>query len=664
MQRVFAPRWAALWYALAAVVMTWPLVLGFGRDVPWDFGDSLLNCWIIGWNDEHLLRFLGGDLKALGGLWHGNIFYPDPYALAYSELLIAQSLQALPVYALTGNLILCYNLLFLSTFALSALGMYLLVRELTGDVRAAFIAGLIYGFLPYRMDQATHLQVLSSQWMPFALFGLRRYFATRRLRPLAGAVAAIVAQNLSCGYYLVYFAMFVPVYVLYEIVTRHRLRDVRTWAALAAAGIVVAACTVPFMLPYLELRALTGERRSLAETAGYAADLFAYATADANLRVWGTIMRAYPRPEGHLFPGLVLAILAGVGGATVLTSAWRHEAVAAGKRAGFRWAAMSERRRRVLLTVAVVVGAVSALVALWAFLGLRARFEIGPIEIKAKDVGRPIVMTVAALLAVLVLSPRTRSAAWHVARSYQACFLLCAVVAAYLSLGPEPKWGGWPFRDGGFYRWLFELVPGMNGLRVPARLGMLVMLFLTVIAGSGMAVLLTRTRRAGVVMAAVAAAVLLESAAVPIPLNQMTSYAQFGQPPDRITPGTDPPPVYAHIARLPAGSAIVEFPLGETGWDIRAVYHATMHWKPIVNGYSGGFPARYIRLARLLEDVSVTPDEAWSALRATGPTHAVVHLAAYRHASVPSPEPWLVGHGARLVAEFADARLYELPARD
>ena len=47
------------------------------------------------------------------------------------------------MWALTGNPILCYNLLFLSTFVLSGLGTYLFVRELTGNPRAAFVAGLL-----------------------------------------------------------------------------------------------------------------------------------------------------------------------------------------------------------------------------------------------------------------------------------------------------------------------------------------------------------------------------------------------------------------------------------------------------------------------------------------------------------------------------------------
>ena len=141
-------------------------------------------------------------------------FIPTPLALALSEHLFGQTLQILPVYWLTGNIILCYNLLFISTFALSGFGTYLLVRDLTGDTRAAFIAGLVYGFLPYRIASVPHLQVMSSQWMPFALWGLNR-FVTHRIDAArsAGGTGALVLQNWSCGYYLLYFAPFVPLFV-------------------------------------------------------------------------------------------------------------------------------------------------------------------------------------------------------------------------------------------------------------------------------------------------------------------------------------------------------------------------------------------------------------------------------------------------------------------
>ena len=156
--------------------MTWPLVRGLGRDVAWDLGDSVLNMWILAWDGEQLLAILRGDLSRIRTFFDANIFHPAPLTLAYSEHLFAQAVQILPVYAISGNPILAYNLLFLSTFALSGLGMYLLVRELTGSALAGFVAGLLFAFAPYRLAQSSHLQVLSAQWMPFVFYGMLRYF--------------------------------------------------------------------------------------------------------------------------------------------------------------------------------------------------------------------------------------------------------------------------------------------------------------------------------------------------------------------------------------------------------------------------------------------------------------------------------------------------------
>jgi hypothetical protein len=40
-----------------------------------------------------------------------------------------------------------------------------------------------------------HLQVLSSAWMPFVLFGSARHFATGRTAPLAGALAWLTQKS-------------------------------------------------------------------------------------------------------------------------------------------------------------------------------------------------------------------------------------------------------------------------------------------------------------------------------------------------------------------------------------------------------------------------------------------------------------------------------------
>src|SRR3954469_767332 len=218
-------------YAAATVALMWPLVLDLTRAVPGDFGDPLFTSWVLAWDATHLGR----------GWWDANIFAPRPLALAYSEHFLPQGLQAAPFYLATRNPILGYNIVFLSTFALSGLGMFLFARELTRSAPAAFVAGLAYAFAPYRIASIPHLQVLSSAWMPFVLYGLRRHFETRRNRPLAGAAAAWILQNLSCGYYLLFFSPIAAAFIAWELCTRRLWRDPRELARIAAACAVVAA---------------------------------------------------------------------------------------------------------------------------------------------------------------------------------------------------------------------------------------------------------------------------------------------------------------------------------------------------------------------------------------------------------------------------------------
>src|SRR4029079_18474907 len=66
-------------------------------------------------------------------------------------------------------------------------------------------------------------------------------------------------------------------------------------------------------LPVLELRRLGFNPRSLAETRRFSADVYAYFTADPNLRLWGAIAQAWPKSEGLLFPGLTIVVLAAIG---------------------------------------------------------------------------------------------------------------------------------------------------------------------------------------------------------------------------------------------------------------------------------------------------------------------------------------------------------------
>ena len=100
---------------------------------------------------------------------------------------------------------------------------------------------------------------------------------------------------------------------------------------------------------------------------------------------------------------------------------------------------------------------------------------------------------------------------------------------------------------------------------------------------------------------------------------------------------------------------ITEFPFGDGAWEIRYVYYAAAHWKPITNGYSGGFPPRYKERVAHLQRVGVDPGAAWQSLRDSGTTHVVVHRNAFaKSADADLIETWLRARGARELERLPD----------
>jgi len=603
-------------YAALTIAFTWPLGAGLARDVPSDFGDPLLNAWILAWDATHLGR----------GWWNANIFHPHRLALAYSEHLLPQAIQIVPVYALTKNPILCYNLLFLSTFVLSGLGMFLLARELTGARAAAFVAGLAFAFAPYRIASLPHLQVLSSAWMPFALFGFRRYFETGRWRALAGGSAAWVAQNLSCGYYLLFFSPVILLYIGWELATRRA--GWRTLVQVAAALACVALATAPFALPYLQLRELGFGPRPIAEIERFSADVYAYFTADENLRLLGSVVRAWPKAEGSLFPGFTITVLALLG----VGRAFQGRLGPGPKRAARQ--------------VAVIV--LACAIVLVPLLGIRL-----PI-VKITSVSRA--MLVATIIVVVVLAwsrePRRAVASWL--QSPVGFFTFATLFAIAMSFGPVIHARGRMVAQPGIYAAFSDWVPGFDGIRVPARFAMIVTLCL-----SSTAAFAIRTSTGAAIAGTL---ILLESLAVPISVNaNSTGYTQphLAPLPDRVSIH-DAEELYAYVSQLPDGAVLLELPLGEPAFDIRYMFYSTRHWKPLVNGYSGGMPEEYNTLNFSLQDALDRPDRAWQALLQSGATHVVVHEAFYEERRGRAIGDWLRSRGAQELASFGGDHVFQI----
>jgi hypothetical protein len=515
---------------------------------------------------------------------------------------------------------------------------------------AGWIAGACYGFALYRLPQLTHLQVVSSQWIPFVLYGLRRFFTSLRTYPLVWASAALVAQNLSCGYYLVFFAPFVALYCLYEIADRGLWRRWRMWISLAVAGSAVGLVTWPFVRPYLMLRELGFPPRELSEVQHYSADLLALVTASDDSRLWGWL-QAFPRAEGQLFPGLVTPLLACV--ALVL----------AARCLGASTLTLREvrPRRRALIATLLTIAGLYVLVALAVGLTTDTNWTFAGFHLRLNDAWRAWAPATLLALAAAALSRRMRAVVRGVFRSVPGFFLLLSFAGYLLAAGPAVTVGGEPSNLPAPYAQLYWHVPGFDGLRVPARYAMLGSLGLAVLAGFGAREIGRRGRFGGRALAVLAALFLVESTGAPIRIDRMNTDPGYAAPP-KVRLGQDAPDVYRFVRSLPPGTVLIEFPFGPGSWDQQYMFYQRMHHLPIVNGYSGGFPDWYQPMADAFSELGSTPARASSLLLGSGASHAIVHRRGFlAPADADLVERFLVTSGARLVRVSNDDRVFVLP---
>ncbi|MCA1586141.1 MAG: hypothetical protein LC791_15685 [Acidobacteria bacterium] len=269
---------AVLIFVALTLAITWPAASVVGIRLIGDLGDPLFVTWVMTWVMSHLSRAAGGDVSALEGFWHANIFYPERYTLAYSEHFVGQSLQVLPLWWITGNAVLSYNLVVLSTFVLTGLGTFLLTRALTGGWVGPLLAGVMATFNPYRLElELSHLHVLSIQWLPLALVAVHGFIRSGSRRYLLATALCVLALNLSSVYFMLFCAPVLALFTLVDLTLEGKLRDSSRWAGLAVAGAGIVLMTAPFVLPYWRVNLEMGFERSFAEIRAHSATLSQYA---------------------------------------------------------------------------------------------------------------------------------------------------------------------------------------------------------------------------------------------------------------------------------------------------------------------------------------------------------------------------------------------------
>ena len=510
---------ALLLFSITTIVMTWPYAAEAASATAVGF-DPLLQIWLSEWI-QHALTTNPTQIFA------ANMFFPFAQTLAYTDANIPGALVALPIRLLTGDPVLTNTVFVLTSFVIAGMGVFFLVRYLTGDRAIAAVMGLAYAFLPYRMVHLWHLNWLEGALFPWFILSL--LWLIDRPAPIRAVVAGALAAALTLiSFYFAPQILLVSTVLTASIwVSRRAWPDYRFYRATALAISIALLIAVPFLLPYVQVNQEQRLERTLADAEQYKALPESY----LQLAPWTKPNPLQGALRVHPAPNLSLTEV----GQSAHADGHRHA------------------------------------------------------EIVSEDALYPGLL--AMLFAVVAL-------VWGRPRWLVAALSVIAIIAGLLSLGPS--WGPHHASNPALpYAWLFEHVPIVRAMRVPARLGGLVDLALILLAASGMQAAWQRLRarvpadRApflGPSLATLAViCVLADVWPGHIPLEEI----------DR-SPNTMSGAVW--LASQPTGP-VMEFPSESVFVDPAAasvrrhtgetLFRSTMHWFPMVNGNSGFIPSAY-----------------------------------------------------------------------
>ena len=555
-------------FCFFTALLTWPYVTRL-RDAVVDPGDPYLVAWILWW-DYH------ATFTDPLNLFHANVFYPYRYTLAFSEHCYGLALLFFPLFILGARPLTVHAVAIFFGFALCGYGAFRLARTLTGSYGVAWVAGIIFAFVPYRFHLLSHLPYLFSPWIPL-MFEALVLFVRERSRKRAAWLGFVFFMSglTSVSWFtlaLVPFALTAAI-----LLTRYAVwRDRQFWLRGAVALGLAQVALLPFMVPYYIVSKLYGFKRSIDEVKANSAWPIHWLSVERRNKLWngmgdGTADGASFR----LFPGL-LPILFSLVAVTVVEPAKKRIAASV---------ISASRRRRIALLDGLIVFAISLSILTLGFDNTNA---LGGFFNWVRS-ERALAILIVAIITRLCMAYPSFLAATHpnLAETLRSERRSDAFwVGVVLTLVGFCYSLGWNFF---FYRLCYDLIVMFRGMRVPPRGAMFAYLGLALLAGLGVQRLAELVGRrharigATAVFVAISALLLFEFNAAPLKFVRGDVF------PDAVT---------LRLKDTPMRGGIVVLPVAGT-FNHHHILRAADHGKPLVVGTSGFNPPYEVEIERL-----------------------------------------------------------------
>lgn len=546
-----------------------------------DLGDPLFNLYLLRWGAHQIAA-------GLPAVWNANFFFPVEGTLALSDHLLGPAAFQLVVERLGAPPALGYNLLLFGSFALGGGALFWIGLSSGLSRGAALLASFAYSISLARWQELSHLQMLLAQWLPAVLWSFDRLLV-RRTPAAAASFLAAYALHVTGGTYLAYLVhlgLAAILCVRWRAEGRAFLRR-GGLPILALAGGAAPALAAAVFVPYLSLR----EGLDV---------ITAYGELDPRRVTLASLVTTGPRTAYAQALGLrgenTAALWPGFGPLVLLLPLALP--AAGGLFARLRARSRSERLAAALAVLVALVALAACDVAT-AHGELASQLERGALKRVYRAAGAVVVLAF-----LLVRRLRLRAGA---APPVDPWWRALGAIAALAYFAAHPA-GYFPLRD---------LLPGFGSIRVPARLAFLAAPALCLAAGLG------ADRIAGVL------GQRFRAARWALPLAALALLAVETKPRERYLrwfPIEAPAefPEHVHwLARQNDLDAVVELPLYGNWREARRMYWSTLHFAPLVNGYSGYLPPFYAKVLARLDGLPGAATLAW--LRRLGVSHVVVH---------------------------------------
>lgn len=593
-----------LGFLTLTVLMTWPWALHL-RDAASDRGDSYsITYWL--WWDYHQ------TFHDPRNLFQATAFYPYKYTMAFTENNYGVALLFFPMFALGFRPLTVHSVATLVAFAFSGYGMFRLVRTLTNSLGAAWIAAIVFAFVPYHFQRLPHLHLLFTGWIPLLLEALILYSRRRTWRIASWLGITFVMNALTSVTYFILTLVPLTLTGIFLIAWWQLWRDRDYWIRAIALLGLAALVVLGFLYPFYRVHELYGFARSPDQVIGLSALPIHWLAASERNKLWFGLGGAAARDELMLFPGFLPPLLA-VAALLLVRPASRHLSILT---PAIRFSVYFRTLLVVLDCLAVVLLLICLLTI--GYGGIHAKL-FGVEILQSTEPTRPLYFFIFAVGLRLVLAPphvvnRVLEKDWFATFRSDPRTVAYVVALIWAVVGVLGSFGMNLF----FHRMLYQTIPLFRSMRSPARWAMIAYVGLAILAGVGsvqIAQLLRRWRpglRCGLIYGTIAVLVLFEQRVAPLVF---------------VRGEADPDPMTLRLKATPMSGGIVELPAERDSYAyLTYMLRAADHGKPIVTASSSFAPPLVQEIEALTKDRPI-PARFLDVLEGIPTSYLVVHKA-------------------------------------